>query len=55
MTIQPGQENNILTDANYSSSNNTLTGVNSYENIYNTTEEQANLDSATIELSLIHI
>jgi hypothetical protein len=47
MTTEAGQENNILTDANYS--NNTLTGINSYENDYNTTEEQANLDSTTVE------
>lgn len=48
MTTEAGQENNILTDANYSN-NNTLTGINSYENDYNTTEEQANLDSTTVE------
>jgi RTX calcium-binding nonapeptide repeat (4 copies) len=41
MTIQPGQENNILTDINYQSSNNAIIGIESYENTYSATSEQA--------------
>jgi hypothetical protein len=46
MTMQPGQDNNLLTDANYLSSNNAITGTDSYDNIYTITgDEQAILGS----------
>jgi Peptidase M10 serralysin C terminal/Right handed beta helix region len=41
MTIQPGQENNILTDTNYQSSNNAIIGIEDHEKSYATIDEQA--------------
>ncbi|MGL5834591.1 MAG: bluetail domain-containing putative surface protein [Waterburya sp.] len=41
MTIQPGQENNILTDTNYQSSNNAIIGIEGHENTYTNINEQA--------------
>jgi hypothetical protein len=45
MTIQPEQENNILTDSNYQSSNNAMIGIESHENTYTATDEQAIVSS----------
>ncbi|MFA9202132.1 MAG: M10 family metallopeptidase C-terminal domain-containing protein, partial [Candidatus Nanopelagicaceae bacterium] len=50
MTIQPEQENNILTDTNYQSSNNAMIGIEGYENPYPTTGEQAIVGSNEFDI-----
>jgi hypothetical protein len=50
MTIQPGQENNILTDTNYQSSNAAMIGIDSHENNYGVTGNQTIVGSNGLDI-----